>query len=125
MEWTKPSPQTIALFEALAPSAPPAEARWMFGMPCRFANGHMFCGVYQEDMLVRLPEDARRELEALGGAPFEPMGRTMEEYMVLPESLRDDHDALRAWFARALAFVVAMPPRGAPPRNIAATRGRA
>ena len=49
MKWTKPSAETIAYFERIAPG-PPIEARRMFGMPARFLNGHMLVGVFG-DML--------------------------------------------------------------------------
>src|SRR5262249_30191479 len=74
----------------------------MFGFPCAFVNGQMFAGLFEEHMNLRLPEEGRDELIALGGAPFEPMpGRPMKEYVVVPQAIVADGAALRGWGARA------------------------
>lgn len=112
MPWKKPSEAIVATFTAALPDDPAAERRQMFGFPCAFTGGNMFSGLHEERVIVRLPEDARREVATLGGAPFEPMpGRPMKEYMVLPAAVISDPEALRGWVARAFAFARSLAPK--------------
>ena len=114
MPWKKPSEAIVATFTAALPDDPATVRRQMFGYPCAFTRGNMFSGLHQERLIVRLPEDARREVAALGGAPFEPMpGRPMKEYMVLPAAVLSDPEALRGWVARAFAFARSLAPKAA------------
>jgi len=83
------------------------EKKRMFGCPCWFVNGQMFAGAWQENVLLRLSEQDRRELfqDFDEAAPFEPMkGRVMKEYATIPASLADDREVLNDWLDRAYAF---------------------
>jgi TfoX/Sxy family transcriptional regulator of competence genes len=84
----------------------------MFGYPAAFVNGHMFAGVFQDSLFVRLAEKDRTELIAKHGAtPFAPMpGRVMREYVVLPPSIVKSEAKLTAWLSRALRYVASLPP---------------
>lgn len=91
----------------------------MFGYPAAFANGHLFAGLHQADLMLRLADEARARLLALPGARhFEPLpGRRMRAYAVVPRSLHADRRALRRWMAQAFADALSLPPkRGARPR---------
>jgi TfoX/Sxy family transcriptional regulator of competence genes len=112
MQWRKSPEQLIETFEAVAPS-PPASLRKMFGYPAAFVNGNMFMGLFQEDMILRLPEADRAELLKINGARiFEPMpGRQMREYVVLPAGLLATREALRAWVAKALQYGETLKPK--------------
>jgi len=85
----------------------------MFGFPAAFINGNMFMGLHQEDMVLRLPDDARTELLRTTGARiFEPMpGRPMREYVVVPPALLKDRTKLSAWARRALEYSSSLPPK--------------
>lgn len=97
--------------------------RQMFGYPACFADGHMFTSLFADRWVVRLPDEARAELAALGGSGFEPMpGRPMTGYMLLPHGLAEP-DAARPWLARALAHARSLPPKK-PPRTDRAVRSR-
>jgi len=111
MAWRKAPPELIDLFDAVAPSKPPAVRRKMFGYPCVFANDNMFAGLHQESMILRLPDDKRaRFLELAGAAIFEPMpGRRMREYVTVPPQLMDEPTALRRWMKHAFAYAVELP----------------
>ena len=112
MPWQKSPPELVARFGDAIAGLAGAEVRKMFGYPAAFANGHMFTGLFGEQWMIRLPEGARAELSALGATPFEPMpGRPMREYLSMPPPLIADPAALAAWLERALAGVLAMPPR--------------
>jgi TfoX/Sxy family transcriptional regulator of competence genes len=115
----KPHPDTVARFDAAIPDAPGVARRLMFGQPSAFVNGNMFMGLFGEDMIVRLSPADRAEMTALGGAPFEPMGRPMKEYVTVAAPVREDPDALAGWVQRALALAAALPPRLAKPRRAA------
>jgi TfoX/Sxy family transcriptional regulator of competence genes len=85
----------------------------MFGYPAAFINGHMFAGLYQDGMVVKLPASARAKLLALpGAAPFEPMpGRVMGEFVMVPPSLARDPAALRPWLEEARDYGKTRPPK--------------
>jgi TfoX/Sxy family transcriptional regulator of competence genes len=112
--WRPSPPRLIALFERAVPHAPDVERRRMFGYPAAFANGHLFAGLHQEDFILRLDAaDRERAVAELGVRAFEPMGRRMREYVVLPASLLGRPRALAAWLARALRYVRALPAKPA------------
>lgn len=100
MKLTKAPQSMVDLFEAVFPG-PPAESRKMFGYPAGFVNGNMFMGLFQDYMVLRLPEDVREELiEKSGARRFEPMpGRAMTEYVVVSGSLISDRAALKKQIA--------------------------
>ncbi len=111
MAWKKPSPELAALLEQ---GVEPLNAvlRPMFGMPAYFArNGQMFASVHEDHVILRLTEDSQFELfeNWPGSAPFEPMGRRMKEYVVLPESLYRDADVLAGWLERSFRFAASLP----------------
>ncbi|HEY2667934.1 MAG TPA: TfoX/Sxy family protein [Actinomycetota bacterium] len=104
----------MELFEEVFPG-PPAVARQMFGYPAGFVHGNMFMGLFQENMVLRLPDGPRAELLAMeGAAAFEPMaGRPMKEYVTVPAALLASPEDLQPWVARALAYGASLPPKAA------------
>jgi TfoX/Sxy family transcriptional regulator of competence genes len=111
--WTKSPPALVEIFAAALPDDPRVERRAMFGYPAAFANGHLFTGLHQDDLMLRLGESERAALLALPGAkPFAPMpGRVMREYAVVPAALHADRRALCAWMKKALAYACGLPPK--------------
>jgi TfoX/Sxy family transcriptional regulator of competence genes len=106
----KPTDETRDFFASVVPDHPAVTVRPMFGQLAAFVNGNMFMGIFGEDVFVRLPDDERDELRRAGGGPFEPMaGRPMKEYMVLPETWRDEPDRVREWAARSLDHAEGLP----------------
>lgn len=89
MAWKKAPAELIARFDAVLPRDQRVERRTMFGYPCAFVNGNMFCGLHEDRLIVRLPEAGRcRLVEAGDASPFEPWpGRRMKEYVVVPRPL--------------------------------------
>ena len=126
VKFEKSPPWLVELFgEALAST--PGERRQMFGYPCGFLNGQLFCGLFASSMFVRLGEAERQELLAREGARvFDPMGgRPMREYVVLPPDVLDDAGALRSWLSRAAAYAAALPPKKtSAKRRTSAMKGR-
>ena len=113
MKWRPSPPDLLETFDEVAPP-PPVVRRKMFGYPAAFVNGNMFLGLFQDQMIVRLPEQAREDLIRKGGALFEPMpGRPMREYVVVPPELLGDSKGLSSWVAKALAYGRELPPKDA------------
>jgi TfoX/Sxy family transcriptional regulator of competence genes len=112
VKWQKSPPELVDLFAAVMPG-PPATGRKMFGYPAGFVNGNMFMGLFQDAMILRLPEEARQELVKTRGAkPFEPMpGRPMKEYISVPRSLTKDRKELGVWVGRALEYGASLKPK--------------
>jgi len=107
----KKSPQAlIDAFDSVLPGAP-AQRRQMFGYPAAFVNNNMFMGLFQDHMMVRLPEPLRDDLlKAAGAKMFEPMPRrAMKEYVVLPPALIADRAKLSQWVAKSFEYAASLP----------------
>ena len=103
------------------------ERRQMFGYPCGFEKGQMFCGVFASTVFVRLEEAERESFLKRGAKPFEPTpGRRMKEYVVLPAGVVDDAAALHHWLEMARGFANSLPasPPKPPRRASAPSRAR-
>lgn len=102
----------MARFDGGLPDDPRCQRRQMFGCPAAFVNGHMFAGLHQESLFVRLDADDRAALQRAGGQPFEPLpGRVMREYVCVPAAVRDDGRRLRRWVSKAFAYASSLPPK--------------
>ena len=105
---------TVELFAAAVPDPPGVERRKMFGYPAAFVNRNLFMSVYGADIVLRLSDDDRSALGALGASRFEPMPcRPMTGYVIVAAAGRDDPAALDEWAGRALAHAAAPPPTAA------------
>ena len=112
-EWRPSPPDLIAVFEKAIATVPDAQARKMFGYPVAFANGKMFTGLHQKNMILRLSDEDRDALLRIkGAAPFEPMpGRAMKEYVTVPEPMLEKPAELKKWLARSYAYASSLPPK--------------
>lgn len=105
-KWTKAPPELIELFESILPG-PPATKRQMFGYPAAFVNGNMFAGLFQDRMMVRLPEGERAKLNA---KPFEPMpGRPMKEYVEAAAATLASKPKVKALVKKAFEYGSSLP----------------
>jgi TfoX/Sxy family transcriptional regulator of competence genes len=109
--WEKAPGDLVERFTAAVGDLPGATVRKMFGYPAGFTSGgHLFTGLFGSGWFVRLPDDARDELAAAGGAPFEPMaGRPMRGYLVMPPAMARDPAAAMPWVRRALEHAQQLP----------------
>jgi TfoX/Sxy family transcriptional regulator of competence genes len=124
MKKWKPAPrEAVAAFEAATSGLTGVEPRKMFGYSCVFAKGHMFTGLHEAGMVLRLPKEQRAEFFRLKGAEqFEPMpGRVMREYVVVPRVLLNAPEQLRGWVEKSLAYVSSLPAK--PKRGSGGGRG--
>src|SRR3569832_1087074 len=116
MAWIKVPPENHPLFHAALPRDERVETMQMFGGVAAKVNGHIFAGLFGRSTMVWLPEPDRAAAQALEGAgPFDPMGdgRVRSDKVMLPESMMDDPDELRAWIARAFEAAARLPRKGA------------
>ena len=112
-KWCAAPAPLVARFDHAVAALPEIQQRKMFGYPAAFVKGHMFAGVFQASLFVRLAEKDRMELiEKEGATPFAPMpGRVMREYVVLPPSIVESEARLTAWLSRGLRYVASLPPK--------------
>lgn len=118
MAMAKPTPAALSAFDAAYPDDDPrAERKKMFGMPAAFVNGNMFMGVFEDGLVLRLPEARRGELSELDDAgPFEPKpGSPWREYLHLGAAL--PVDSLAQWASEALEHTAQLPPKLKKPRR--------
>jgi TfoX/Sxy family transcriptional regulator of competence genes len=122
MKKWKPAPQeAVEAYKAATANLDGAEQRKMFGYSCVFAKGHMFVGLHEAGMVLRLPDEQRSEFLQLKGAEqFEPMpGKVMREYVVVPKGLLNAPKQLLAWVEKSFAYVSSLPakPKKSPVRG--------
>ena len=68
MKMPKHSDEDKARFRALVPDGPDVEVKPMFGSVGAFVNGNMFAGLFGTDIGVKLDDEAKAELGAIGAA---------------------------------------------------------
>jgi hypothetical protein len=125
MPWEKPSAELTARFDAWLPDDARVERRRMFGCPCAFVGGNMFCGLHERNVIVRLPGPRRDQMLAdQRAAPFTVMGRTMREYVAVSGALPRGEKEMAALIADAFAYASALPPKSPKPRKPATPRTR-
>ncbi len=113
MKVPKPSEYSRRLFTEVVGRLDGAEVKPMFGNLGGFVNGNMFCGLFGDDLGVRLDDANRATLIAAGGDEFGPEGRPMREYAAMPRPwLAVDDPNLNEWLAIAFDYVGQMPPKG-------------
>jgi TfoX/Sxy family transcriptional regulator of competence genes len=112
MAWTKIPKEHQPLFLEVLPDDPRVEAKEMFGGVAGTVNGHMFGGLWAESVMVRLSPEGQAEVLAMGGEPFDPMGRgASKDMVVLPATVMRDREGLRAWLRKAMEVTAALPPK--------------
>ena len=85
MKMPRPSEDAKAAFARIVPDGPGITIRPMFGQMSAFVNGNMFCGIFGEELFVRLPEDEIAKVKKQGGHDFEPVaGHKMGGYVMVP-----------------------------------------
>lgn len=110
MAWKKASEELTHLLEGAVADLD-VEFRKMFGSPVYFVRGNMFVGVHQDSIMLRLGPDDQETLfaEHDEAVPFEPMGRRMKEYVLLPPSVYDDDEQMQKWLDISYTYVLSLP----------------
>src|SRR5205823_14044946 len=89
MKRPKPSEEAKSAFARVVPDEPSVTLRPMFGQMSAFVNGNMFCGIYGEELVLRLPPAEIEAVKMEGGRDFEPVaGHKMGGYVVVPGNWR-------------------------------------
>ncbi len=123
MKMPRPSEEAKAAFSKLVPDEPAVTLKPMFGQLSAFVNGNMFCGIYGEELMVRLPETEIAALKKQGGRDFEPVaGHKMGGYVVVPGDWRAKPAPALALISKALAHARAMPAKTANQKKAAAKK---
>jgi TfoX/Sxy family transcriptional regulator of competence genes len=124
MTWKKSPEGLVERFGEVVPKDPSIERRSMFGYPCAFLGGHMFCGLFQDHFILRLPDVERAKfLKEPGAKIFEPMpGRPMKEYVVVPPAVLGNDSALEPWLRVSREYVSGLPPKAKKPKKASATK---
>jgi TfoX/Sxy family transcriptional regulator of competence genes len=106
----RPSEKAKAAFSKLVPDEPAVTLRPMFGQLSAFVNGNMFCGIFGDDLMVRLPEAEIEAVKKHGGRDFEPMaGHKMGGYVIVPGDWLAKPAPAAVLIKKALAHSRAMP----------------
>jgi TfoX/Sxy family transcriptional regulator of competence genes len=118
-KWRPSPPELVKFFEKSLKPFSEIQTRKMFGYPVAFVNGHMFAGLHQDNMILRLSGDDRTGfLQQDGAKIFEPMpGRLMREYVVVPASMLHSAKPLDVWLKKAWTYARSLPPKAAASRN--------
>ncbi len=114
MAWVKIPKENHPLFRACLPSDRRISTVNMFGGVAAKVNGQMFAGLFARSAIVKLSEPDQKAALALDGAEvFDPMGngRVMRDTILLPESVMEEPDELRAWLRKAFAHTSNLPAR--------------
>jgi TfoX-like protein len=115
MKWRKSSEALVRTFERIVPDEPRVERRKMFGYSAAFVGGNLFMSLFQDSVVLRLPEDDRTSfLRIDGSSAFEPMpGRPTREYVVAPPAMVARPASLTPWIRRSLDYARSIPPKAA------------
>lgn len=88
------------------------DSKKMFGGICYLQNGHMFCGVYKDFLILRLGEEnAKKALELPFVKAFDITGRPMKGWVMVEGEGFPTDDRLEAWLNQAGDFVRTLPPK--------------
>ena len=110
MKMPRPSEEAKAAFSKLVADEPAVTLKPMFGQLSAFVNGNMFCGIFGEELMVRLPEAEIDAVKKQGGRDFEPMaGHKMGGYVIVPGDWRAKPAPALVLVKKALAHTRAMP----------------
>jgi hypothetical protein len=120
MRFKKSSPEIVARFADALPQNALVGQKRMLGYPATFVHGNYFAGLFEENVVLRLPEPLRGKLPELANTTvFDPMGtgKGMKDWLVVPPRLASNPHALAALLEAALPLVATLPPKAKKPRK--------
>lgn len=90
----------------------------MFGGVAFLLDGKMFCGITNDDLMVRVgPERYETSLAEAHVRPMDFTGRPMNGYVFVGAKGTQRRDAIRKWVDVATAFVATLPGKAARKRR--------
>lgn len=104
--------EKLALYDQLISRCPRFDRKGK-SMPHTSANGHMFSQLNKEGQLgIRFSREVQEKYIAeLNTTTFKSYGATMQGYVLMPESLWDDHDTLAAYLNESYDYVMSLDPK--------------
>jgi len=102
----------VALYDQLLATRPAIERKGKAN-PYTSLNGHMFTLLHDSRRLaIRLPEDKREEfLKKHKTTLFEAYGRTMQEYVAVPDALLKNTKELQRYLELSYEYVKTLKPK--------------
>jgi TfoX/Sxy family transcriptional regulator of competence genes len=86
--------------------------RKMFGGLAFLMNGHMFCGIVKNDLMVRPGEElAAAALRQPHTRPMDFSGKPMKSMIYVDARGLDSDESLQSWVGMALEFARTLPPK--------------
>jgi TfoX/Sxy family transcriptional regulator of competence genes len=91
---------------------PNLEQKKMFGGVCFLINGNMACGVFKDDLIVRIGLENYQEALGIPHVKlFDITGKALKGWvMVEPQGSREE-STLKAWVERGLELARSLPPK--------------
>lgn len=84
----------------------------MFGGLAFMVEGHMCCGVVNDELMVRVgPDNYSACLELQGAREMDFTGKPLRGFIYVSEEGFSTASALQGWVERSLAFVGTLPPK--------------
>ncbi len=99
------------ILEAAAPPDRPLDYRAMFGGILAYVDGRPLASLSDVGLALKLTGSEHAAFVEAGAVPlrYEPDSPPSKTYLVVPEAMLGDADALRAWVVRAIDDVRAAP----------------
>ena len=98
-----------SLLERAAPNLDPGvaiECKHFFSGAAAYADGKVFMSLTPAGLALKLPAEALLQLMEAGARPLRyfPKGPVKKEYVVLPEKLARDDNALAPWIEESIRY---------------------
>ena len=91
---------------------PNTDSRKMFGGICHLLDGHMFCGVHKDYLILRLgTEKANVALKSKNVKAFDITGKPMKGWVMVANQGIETETKLRDWLNQARKFAESLPPK--------------
>ena len=102
--------ETYAAVEDLSPTR--VQEKKMFGGLAVMVNGHMSCGVVQDELMVRVgPQLYERAMARPHAREMDFTGRSLKGFVYVAVDGFESDDDLRAWVDLSLEFVLSLEPK--------------
>jgi len=109
---------------ALGPEAEFTEKK-MFGGLAFLSQGKMFCGIVNDDLMVRVgPSQFEEALAQPNVRPMDFTGKPMNGYVYVGPTGTRTEAAVRLWVERGRTFVATLSDRAAKPRKASRSKSR-
>ncbi len=118
-KWKKSSPELVERFKDALPKDGAIEPKSMFGYPAAFVSGNFFAGLFEESVVMRMPEAQKSKLSALAKADgFNPMGgKPMTDWWVVSAKVASTKTALAKFLGEALVLAKELPAKKKKPKK--------